>query len=134
MCLAKPPELIALYDEAVWMFSAVRDAFGVPEQHVLDFSAVDRERTEDDDLAATAAIALYYIQSLRVLAKPRVRVRITSIVNTTACLHQVLQRLAEQSDGQEESQVRRAREKVGAAATAVTMAEMSNRDDAKFMR
>ncbi|GAA4849977.1 hypothetical protein GCM10023201_47820 [Actinomycetospora corticicola] len=136
MCLAKPPELIALYDDATWMFEAVRDAFGVPARHTFDLSRVDRARSEDEDLTATAALALYYIQSLRVLAKPEVRVRITSIVNTTACLHQVLQSLEGQDCGtaSQDDRMLRARERVGAAATAVTLAQVSRRDDAKFMQ
>jgi hypothetical protein len=134
MCLPKPPELLALYDDAVPMFAAIRTAFRVPDRYTLDVSTVDRARTDDEAVSANAALALYYIQSLRVLAKPDVRVRITSIVNTTACLHQVLQVLAGQCAGESEPEVRQARVRVGAAGKAVTLAQMGDREGAKFMR
>lgn len=125
MCLEKPAELVALYDETRPMFSSIRELFGVPDQHVLDLSSVDREWTDDERIAATAALALHYIQSLRLLARPDVRVRISSIVNTSACLHSALSDLANECgrfDGA--NRVWQIRDKIAMAANAVAAAHV----------
>lgn len=135
MCLEKPSELVVLYDETPPMFQAVRELFGVPEQHLLDLSAVDREWTDDERVATTAALALHYIQSLRLLATPAVRVRIASIVNTSACLHSVLSDLANECgrfDGA--NRVWQVRDKIAVAANAVAAAHVAAGGDETFMR
>ena len=126
MCLEKPAELVALYDETPSMFTAIRDLFGVPDRHVLDVSSVEREWTDDERTAATAALALHYIQSLRLLAKPDVRVRVANVVNTSACLHSVLSDLANECGRLNgANQVWQIRDKIAVAANAVAAAHVS---------
>ncbi|HEY2220666.1 hypothetical protein [Actinomycetospora sp.] len=135
MCLEKPDELVALYDEAPPMFAAIQEIFEVPGQHVLDVSSVDREWSDDERLAATAALALHYIQSLRLLARPDVRVRISSIVNTSACLHSVLSDLANECgrfDGA--NRVWQIRDKIAMAANAVAAAHVNAGGGETFVR
>ncbi len=135
MCLEKPAELVALYDESPPMFTAIRELFGVPEQHVLDLASVDRDWSDDERVATTAALALHYIQSLRLLAKPEVRVRITSIVNTSACLHSVLSDLANECghfDGA--NRVWQARDRIAVAANAVAAAHVTAGGSETYMR
>jgi hypothetical protein len=125
-CLAKPPELLALYDEAPPMFVSIRELFDVPDRHVLDISDVERTRAEDDEMATTAALTLHYVQSLRILAKPGHRVRIASFVNTGACLHSLLSSLAlECPTVADRYRMWQARDHIGVAAGAVAAADVA---------
>ncbi|MDT7745679.1 MAG: hypothetical protein QOE59_4757 [Actinomycetota bacterium] len=135
MCLEKPAELVELYEESLPMFTAIRELFGVPDQHVLDVSSVDREWSDEERVAATAALALHYIQSLRLLAKPDVRVRITSIVNTSACLHSVLSDLANECGRfTGANRVWQARDRIAVAANAVAAAHVTAGGGDTYMR
>jgi hypothetical protein len=135
MCLEKPAELVALYDETPSMFAAIRDLFGVPDRHVLDVSSVEREWADDERTAATAALALHYIQSLRLLAKRDVRVRVRNIVNTSACLHSVLSDLANECgrfDGA--NRVWQIRDQIAVAANAVAAVHVTAGGGDTFVR
>ncbi len=135
MCLEKPAELVALYDETPPIFQAIRELFGVPDRPALDVSSVDRRTDGGDELAVTAVLALHYIQSLRYLAQPGVRVRIMTIVNTSACLHSVLSTLAgECGQGPGANRIQQARDKIGLAASAIAAADLSHGGDNIYMQ
>lgn len=135
MCLEKPAELVALYDETPPIFAAIRKIFDVPDKPALDVSSVDRRSDADDEVAVTAVLALHYIQSLRYLAKPDVRVRIITIVNTGACLHSVLATLAgECLQSADANRIWEARDKIAVAASAVAAADLSHGGGNTYMR
>ncbi|HEY2224861.1 hypothetical protein [Actinomycetospora sp.] len=135
MCLEKPAELVALYDETPPMFTAIRELFGVPDTPSLDVSSVDRRTDTGEDLGVTAVLALHYIQSLRYLAKPGVRARILTIVNTSACLHSVLSTLADGCGHRAEAnRIWQARDRIAVAASAIAAADLSHGGGNTYMR
>ena len=135
MCLEKPAELVALYDETPPIFAAIRELFAVPDQPSLDVSSVERTADAGDDIAVTAVLALHYIQSLRLLAKPGVRVRIMTIVNTSACLHSVLYTLAGECGQQPGvNRIWQARDKIAVAASAIAAADLARGGGNTYMQ
>jgi hypothetical protein len=82
--IAKPDELLALYDVATEMFAMLRSWFDVPPLVSLDLAEVDSAVSEMGDPVMIAALAMRKLQALHLLSTPGVRTTtdvVVAIVN-----------------------------------------------------
>lgn len=88
--IAKPPELLALFDVSAELFATLQRWFDVPEQVALDLSDVDAAVAQMGDPVAIAALAMRKLQALRLLAQPGVRTSTDVVVTIVQDLDRAL--------------------------------------------
>ncbi len=88
--IAKPPELLALFDVSAELFGTLQRWFDVPDQVALDLSDVDAAVAQMGDPVAIAALAMRKLQALRLLAQPGVRTSTDVVVTIVQDLDRAL--------------------------------------------
>lgn len=71
--LAKPNELLAVYDVTERLFTTLKEWFGVSDGVVLNVTSVDSAVSEMGDPVMIAAMAMRKLQALRLISTPGVR-------------------------------------------------------------
>jgi hypothetical protein len=104
--LPKPDELLALHGVTTEMFAMLRAWFDVPDEVMLDLTAVDSAVREMGDPVMIAALAMRKLQALHLLSTPGVRTTTDVVVAIVSDLERALvqapamrlQRQAESTD------------------------------------
>jgi len=88
--VAKPPELLALYDVTEELFVTLKGWFEVPDAVVLDLSVIDSAVREMADPVMIAALAMRKLQALHLLSTPGVRTSTDVVVTIVQDLTRAL--------------------------------------------
>lgn len=88
--VAKPAELLALYDVTAELFDTLKRWFSVPDQVSLDLTEIDSAVTQLGDPVAIAALAMRKLQALRLLSQPGVRTSTDVVVTIVQDLGRAL--------------------------------------------
>ena len=129
--IAKPPELLALFDVTAELFTTLQDWFDVPASVPLDLSDIDAAVAQLSDPVAIAALAMRKLQALRLLAQPGVRTSTDVVVTIVQDLdraliqapNMALKRAAQTTDWDAELSEMLAGDDAGASDDATSLAE-----------
>jgi hypothetical protein len=88
--VAKPAELLALYDVTEELFDTLKRWFSVPDRVPLDLSEIDSAVSQLGDPVAIAALAMRKLQALRLLSQPGVRTSTDVVVSSVQDLGRAL--------------------------------------------
>ncbi|MDQ3886648.1 MAG: hypothetical protein M3308_06490 [Actinomycetota bacterium] len=96
----KPPELLELYEVAATLFTALGEAFKVPEVYKFSLRHVDDGAPHLHNIIDRAAFAMRNVQALRLVATPGVGITSDVVVGLAAELTRTLEELASSLDAQ----------------------------------
>lgn len=88
--VAKPDELLALFDVTAELFDTLKGWFAIPDEVPLDLSDVDAAVDKLADPVAIAALAMRKLQALRLLSQPGVRTSTDVVVTIVQDLDRAL--------------------------------------------